>query len=133
MEGWETKLTGLFVILAIVSFIYCAAQEGSVRSALIDSFPPELQDEMTAKFALHSKALRRSTPLPIQEKYVSSLIAGAIFGLCLSLTCFSAGEVVGGWALFGVSVLVAGSAIKSWRTYKKNVAWQAARDDQEEA
>jgi hypothetical protein len=124
-------VAGLFLTLSVASFIYCFWQNQAVHNSLIDTFPPELSDDLTAKFALHGIALRRSTPLQIQSRYVSSLVAGALFGFWLSLFVFSEGEVVGGWALFAMFIISAAAAFKSWRTYKKNCDWQASRDDKE--
>jgi hypothetical protein len=127
------KLAGLFLILALAAILYSIWLDREVYNALIDTFPPELKDDLTAKFALHGMALRRSTPLPIQRKYVGSLAAGAVFGLALSLMVFSFGETKGGWLLFGAFLICIVSVIKSWWTYKKNCAWQATRDGQETA
>lgn len=126
-------MAGLFVILSVASLLYCVWLDREAYNALIDTFPPELKDDMTAKFALHGMALRRSAPLPIQRKYVGSLAAGALFCFWLSLFLFSMAETIGGWALFAVSVGGAAHAIKSWWTYRKNSDWQAARGGQETA
>jgi hypothetical protein len=131
-EGGERKVTGLFLILSIVALIYAVAQTGTVHYSLIDTFPPELKDDFSAKFALHSIALSPSTPLPLQEKYVSSLAAGTCFGLFLSLAVFSAGEVIGGCALLAAFVAGAISTLRSWRIYQENCRRRAARVDQEE-
>ncbi len=126
-------MTGLFLVLSVIAFLYCASQYGIAFYAVIDLLPPELKNDFTAKFALHRTALSRTTPLSIQGAYVKSLAAGALFGLCLSLSVFSIGQVLGGWALFVIVLIMAGSAIKAWWTYEKNRDWQSARDDKERA
>jgi len=126
-------VTALFAIPCVAAFIYAAWRNQAVHYALIDSFPPELKDEMTAKVALHAIALRPSTPLPVQADYVNSLVAGAFAMLCFSLTLFSLGEVFGGWLALIMSLISAVLTIKSWWTYNENRSRVAARDDQEES
>ena len=124
-------MTALLVILCLASFIYSVWQNQKVHLALIGSFPPEFDNEMIEKVALHAIALRSSTPLRLQADYVKSVAAFAVTFLCFSLSLFSAGEVVGGW--LGLIWFFAGAVgtIKSWRTYKENRIRQSARDDKE--
>lgn len=126
-------MSALFLVLSVAAFGYGYWQNQMVHNALIDSFPLELKDDLTAKFALHGMALRRSTPLSIQRQYVASLAAGALFGLGLSLFVFSVGKTVGGWAFLALFLVGAASAAKAWWTYRKNSAWQAAQGDRERA
>jgi hypothetical protein len=99
---------------------------------LIDSFPPELKDELTAKFALHTIALSPSTPLSLQAEYVKSLAAGCVAMFCFSLALFCAGKV-DGWLALGGFVLVAFSTVKSWKTYRHNCNRAMAHNDTEES
>lgn len=72
-------MAGLFLILALAAFLYGIWLDREVYNALIDTFPPELKDDMTAKLALHGMALRRSAPLRVQRQYIGSLAAGILF------------------------------------------------------
>jgi hypothetical protein len=126
-------VTALFAIPCFVAFVYAVWKNQMVHYALIDSFPPELSDEMTAKFALYSVALSPSTPLLVQVEYVKSLVAGAFAMLCFSLTLFSLGEMFGGWLGLIAFPVCAVPAIKSWRTYQENCRRRAARHSPEES
>jgi hypothetical protein len=103
-----------------------------VYRALIDSFPPELKDDLTAKFALHVIALSPSTPLSLQAEYLKSLAAGCVAVLCFSLSLFCADKVEG-WLALGGCLLIAISTIKSWKTYRQNRNRAVAHNDTEES
>jgi hypothetical protein len=125
-------VAAVFGVVSIIAFIWSAFRNHVVYRALIDSFPPELNDGITAKFALHVIALSPSTPLSLQAEYVKSLVAGCVAMLCFSLALFCA-EKVEGWLVLGGFLLVAISTIKAWKTYRQNCNRAVAHNDTEES
>jgi hypothetical protein len=125
-------VAAVFGILSVIAFIWAAIRNHLVYRALIDSFPPELKDDLTAKFALHVIALSPSTPLSLQAEYMKSLMAGCVAMLCFSLALFCAHRIEG-WLVLGGFLLVGFSTIKSWKTYRQNCDRKAAHNGKEES
>ena len=104
-----------------------------VYRALIDTFPPDFQDGITSKFALHTIALSPTTPLQLQADYVTSLAVGCAAMLCFSGALFCADKAIPGWFTLGGSLLIAFSTIQSWKTYRQNYDRKAEPNDEEES
>jgi hypothetical protein len=121
-------VTAVFGMVGAIAFVWSAVRNHLVYRALIDSFPPELKDGLTAKFALHVIALSPSTPLSLQAEYLKSLAAGCVAMLCFSLSLFCADKIEG-WLALGGCLLTAISAIRSWKTYRQNCNRAVAHND----
>jgi hypothetical protein len=121
-------VTAVFGMVGAIAFVWSAVRNHLVYRALIDSFPPELKDGLTAKFALHVIALSPSTPLSLQAEYLKSLAAGCVAMLCFSLSLFCADKIEG-WLALGGCLLIAISAIRSWKTYRQNCNRAVAHND----
>jgi hypothetical protein len=104
----------------LIAAIWSAARYEFVYRSLIDSFPPQFQDDLTSRYAFPVYALSPSTPLSLQANYVKSLWAGCLSLFFCALAFFSAGNVVFGcFVMAGLSWTIFG-ATKSWKTYREN-------------
>ena len=110
----------MFAFAAFASLFWAGYKYESVRSELVDSFPPEFQDEVASRFALRHYALRPSTPLRLQADYVASLIGGCLMGFFLLLLVLSAGDARASWVFLAVLLIGIASTVKPVRTYLKN-------------
>ena len=113
-------MVGLFVVLSGIALIWSGIRYQFVYRSLIDSFPPQFQDEPTSRYAFPVLALGRSTPLPLQAEYVKALWGGSVFFLCVALCFFSMRQPGVGCVVLVVFLASVFSAIKSWRTYQEN-------------
>jgi hypothetical protein len=113
-------MTAVFVVVAAIAAIWSGVKYQIIYNSIIDSFPPQFQDDLTSRYAFPVYALSSSTPLPMQEEYVKSLWGGCVCALSVSVALFSSGNVVfGSFVLLGFFWAVF-STIKSWKTYKEN-------------
>jgi hypothetical protein len=125
-------MVALFIVGAGIALLWSAIRYQFVYRSLIDSFPPQFQDDPTSRYAFPVFALSPSTPLPLQAEYVKALWGGCVAFLCVSLCFFSIGElIVGclGLVVFFASVV---SAIRAWKTYKENCNRVVPDEDNDE-
>ncbi|WJR76478.1 hypothetical protein [Bradyrhizobium sp. NP1] len=113
-------MPALFFAVGVIAFIWSAVKSQIVYYSVRDSFPPQFQDDLNARYAFSVYALMPSTPLPLQAEYMKSLWGFCVSFLCFSLGCFSMQNVVLGCFLLIGFILVVFSTFKSWRTYKEN-------------
>lgn len=113
-------MAALFAILSGIAMIWSAIRYQIVYNSVIDTFPPQFQDDLTSRYAFPVLALRASTPLPLQAEYVKASWGGCVAFLCVSLCFFSLGELIVGCLGLVVFLVSIFSAIKSWKTYKEN-------------
>lgn len=126
-------MAAIFIIAGVTAFIWSAFKHRGVYHALIDSFPPEFQDGLSSRFAIHTIALSPSTPLSLQADYVKSLAGFCLAFLCVSLFLFSLQEVRVGFLFLAVTFISAVSTTKSWKTYMENCNRSVTHDDEEES
>lgn len=125
-------MTTVFAFAIFAALIWSGFKYYAVYVALVDTFPPEWRDSLTARFALSQAALSPSTPLVVQADYVASEIGGCLVTFLLSLLLFSVGEARGGWLLAAIFLLIIASTIRSARKYWENRRRQsvtATKDD----
>src|SRR6476660_9833410 len=110
-------MAAVFFVVGAIAVILSAVRCEIVYRSLVDSFPPQFQDELTSRYAFPVLALSPSTPLALQAAYMKALWAGCVCFLCVSLGFFASQNVVFGcfcllgffWSVF--------STIKSWKTF----------------
>jgi hypothetical protein len=113
-------MAAVFFVAGAIALIWSAVRYQIVYRSLIDSFPPQFQDDLTSRYAFPVLALSPSTPLPLQADYMKTLWGSCAGFLCISLGFFVSQNVPFGflcllgffWAVF--------STLKSWKTYKEN-------------
>jgi hypothetical protein len=113
-------MSATFFVIGAIAMIWSVVKSQIVYRSVVDSLPPQFQDDLTSRYAFSVYALEPSTPLSLQAEYVKSLYGGCVAFLCVSLGCFSAGNIAfGGFFLFGFfwSVFY---TIKSRKTYNEN-------------
>lgn len=110
----------LFFGIGAIAAIWSAVRSQVIFRQLIDSFAPQFQDDLTARYAFHAYALSPSTPLPLQAEYIKVLYGGCVCALCISLGFFSLGNVVFGCFVLLGFVIGVFMTFNSWRTYRAN-------------
>lgn len=126
-------MTPLFAIPCVAIFIYAICQHQIADSALKRRIPEQLTDGLTEKFVLGGLALSSLTPLPIQRNYMNALWAFTVAMLFFSLSLLSAGEVFGGWLVFGGSIIHLLFTLRSWIAYQENCRRRASPDNTEKS
>ena len=116
----ESKMPAVFGVLCLIATIWSAVRSQIVYRSIIESFPPQFQDDWTSRFAFSVYALEPSTPLPLQRDYINSLWGGCVAFLCASLAFFSAGNLVFGCFTLASFFWTVFHTIKSWMTYQAN-------------
>lgn len=119
----------LFFAIGVIAAIWSAVRSQVIYRQLIDSFAPQFQDELTARYAFHVYALSPSTPLPLQAEYMKVLYCGCVCPLCISLGFFSLGNVVFGCFVLIGFVLGAFSTFKPWKTRRANCGRANAQEE----
>lgn len=112
--------------------IWSAIRSQIVYRAIIDSFPPQFQDELDSRYAFHVLVFYPPTPLPLQAEYLKSLWGGCASFFCISLVFFLARNwPFGGFFLifFGLAVF---ETIKSRKTYQENCKRALTQHPEEE-
>ena len=113
-------MNAVFFVAGAIAMIWSAVKYEVVYRSIVDSFPPQFQDDLTSRYAFPVLVLGSSTPLPLQDEYVKSLCGSCVFFFCISLGFFFSGNAVfGGFTLFVFSWGVF-HTIKSWKTYREN-------------
>jgi hypothetical protein len=126
-------MNAVFFVLSAIAAIWSAVRYQIVYRSVVDSFPPQFQDDLTSRYAFPVYALSPSTPLPLQAEYMKSLWGGCVSFLCVSLGFFSSQNVVfGGFCLAGFFWVVF-STLKSWKTFKENCNRASTRRDKEQS
>jgi len=126
-------MNAVFFVVGAIAAIWSAVKSEVVRRSLVDSLPPQFQDDYTSRYAFSVYALSTSTPLPLQAEYMKSSWGFCVFCLCISLGFFFSQNVVFGsffllwffWAVF--------STMKSWRTYKENCSRETSQNAKEQS
>jgi hypothetical protein len=121
------------IVIFAVAFFAVLAFAGykleKARVALVDTFLPELQEDLRSRFAFPLYVLRPSTPLDIQADYVLSLIAGCLMILLLLLFVFFVGNMQACWLFLVVLLVGVASTVKAVMTYLKNRALKRTERD----
>lgn len=109
-----------FFVAGAIALILSAIRYEVVYRSLIDSFPPQFQEDQTSRYAFPVLALSPSTPLSSQADYMKALWGSCVGCLCICLGFFASQNVSFGllcllgffWAVF--------STFKSWKIYREN-------------
>jgi hypothetical protein len=120
----------LFVLGGMI-LLFSGVKAQFVYRSIVDSLPPQFQDDLSSRYAFPVYALSSSTPLPLQAEYVKSMLGFCISFLCLSLGFFAARNVVFGCFLLVWFVWGAFVTIKSWKTYRTNCEQPLPQDEEE--
>lgn len=110
----------LFFAVGAIVGIWSAVRSQILYRKLIDSFPPQFQDDLTSRYAFSVYALDPSTPLSEQAEYMNCQYAGCASILCVSLGFFSLGHVAPGCVVLLGFLLAAFTTFKSWKIYREN-------------
>jgi hypothetical protein len=113
-------MAALFVIGSGIAFLWTGIKLQIIRNSLIDSFPPQFQDDLTSRYAFPVLVLSPSTPLPLQAEYVKASWGGCVAFLCVALCFFSIREPIVGCISLGIFLAGVFITIKSSKTYKEN-------------
>lgn len=110
----------VFFVVGGIALLLSGVRYQVVYRSLVDSFPPQFQDDLTSRYAFPVLALSPSTPLTLQSDYMTALWGSCVGLLCISLGFFASQNVLfGGLCLLGHCWAVF-STMKSWKTYKEN-------------
>src|SRR4051794_221026 len=109
----------LFFTVGAIAGIWSAVRSQILYRQLVDSFPPQFQDQLTSRYAFSVYALDPSTPLPLQAEYMKCQYAGCACILGISLGFFSLNIPAGCLVLLGFLLSVFWT-FKSWKTYQEN-------------
>ena len=112
-------MSAVFFVITAIASIWSAVKTEVIHRELVDSFPPQFQDDLMSRYALHTYALASSTPLSQQAEYMKTLYGGCAAALSGSLGFFAAGNPV-----FGCLVLI-GFFWASYQTFKSRKIYQA--------
>jgi len=74
----------VFFVVGAIAAIWSAVKFETVRRSLVESLPPQFQDDYTSRYAFSVYALSTSTPLPLQAEYMKSLWGSCVFCLYLA-------------------------------------------------
>jgi len=111
-------MPAVFGVMCFIAMIWSAVKYQFVYRAVIDTLPPQFQEN--SRYAFPVYALSPSTPLPMQAEYMQSLWGACAALLCASLAFFSAHNVpFGAFCLIGCLWGVI-YAFKSQKTYREN-------------
>lgn len=112
----------VFFVITAIAAIWSAVKSEVIHRELVDSFPPQFQDALMSRYALHAYALAPSTPLAVQSEYMKILYGGCAAALSGLLGFFAAENPA-----FGCLVLIGFfwacyQTFKSWKIYQTNCA-----------
>jgi len=112
--------TVLFVLGGFLLFV-CAIRTQFVYRAIIDTLPPQFQDDWTSRYAFSVYALEPTTPLEVQAGWVKAM--GLCCPACLSLALgfFALGNAVFGCFALLVFIVAVHHALKGRKAYKSNL------------
>jgi len=122
----------VFFVLAGVITLWSAVKSHVVYRSIVDSFPPQFQDDLSSRYAFPVLVLSPSTPLELQAEYMKSLLGGCAVFPCVSLGFFAARNVVFGCFMFIAFIWSVFSTIRSWKTYKENCERPMVNDQMDE-
>ncbi|MCA6121921.1 hypothetical protein J6500_08425 [Bradyrhizobium sp. WSM 1704] len=112
----------VFFAITAIAAIWSAVRSEVLRRELVDSLPPQFQDDLMSRYAVHTYALAPSTSLPLQTEYMKVLYAGCAAALSGSLGFFASGNpALGCFVLIGF-LWAAYQTFKSWKAYQANCA-----------
>ena len=100
--------------------------------SIVDTFPPQFQDDLSSRYAFPVLVFSRSTPLSLQAEYMKSALTGWVGWLCISAGSFFAGKFVFGY--FTLAGLAYGCywLLNAWKTYQANCEPQLDQDQLED-
>ena len=113
-------MAALFFAVGAIAGIWSAVRFQILYRQLVDSSPPQFQDQLTSRYAFSVYALDPSTPLPLQAEYMKCQYAGCGCVLAISLGLFSLGNIpVGCLVLLGFLLGVFWT-FRPWKTCEEN-------------
>jgi hypothetical protein len=110
----------VFFVMGAMAMIWSTIRYHFVYRSIVDSFAPQFQDELSARYAFSVFALDAPTPLPLQAEYMKSLWGGCTAFLCVSLGFFASRNVIFGSFLLVGFCWATFHTIQSWKIYKEN-------------
>jgi hypothetical protein len=122
----------VFFVLAGIIALWSAVKMHVIYRSIVDSFPPQFQDDLSSRYAFPVLVLTPPTPLELQAEYMKSLLGSCAVFLCVSLGCFAARNAVFGCFVLVVFIWSVFSTVRSWRTYKENCERPAVRNERDE-
>jgi hypothetical protein len=122
----------VLAVVGLLIFVWSYFRYQRVFDALIDTFPLELRDDHTSRFAIHPIALSPSTPLALQADYVKSEVGVCLAMLAGALSSFLYGNVVLGltWSVVWLVGVVV--TFNSWKAYAANRDRRISDDEKEQ-
>ena len=126
-------MAAVFFVMGGMAMIWSAVRSQVVYRSIVDSFPPQFQDDYTSRYAFSVYALAPSTPLPLQAEYMKALWAGCACMLCVALGCFALPNVVWGCFILAGFFWAVFSTFKSWKTYRENCNRAVSQNDEEQS
>jgi len=123
-------MAAVFFVLGGFLLFVAAIHTHFVYRAILDTLPPQFQDDWTSRYAFSVYALEPTTPLDVQASYIKAMGLSCPACLSVSLGFFAAGNVVWGCLALLAFVVATYSALRGWRTYKSNVDRPIDRDDE---
>jgi hypothetical protein len=122
----------VFFVLAGMLLFWSGIKLHVIYLSIVDSFPPQFQDEFYGRYAFSVLVLSSPTPLPVQEEYMKASLTSVVGFLCISLGFFVAGNIVFGCFTLGGVIFGGFTMMRSWKTYRNNRERQRIRDEMEE-
>jgi hypothetical protein len=100
--------------------------------SIVDTFPPQFQDDLVSRYAFPVLVLSHPTPLSLQADYLKSALTGWVGSLCISAGFFFASNFLLGY--FTLAGLAYGChwLVNAWKTYRTNCERQMDQDQVED-
>jgi len=111
----------VFFVLGGFLLLVCAIRTQFVYRAIIDTLPPQYQDDWTSRYAFSVYALEPTTPLEVQAEWVKAMGLSCPACLSLALGFFALGNAVFGCFALLVFVVAVHRALKGWQAYNSNL------------
>jgi len=126
-------MPAVFGVACFIAMFWSAVRYQVAYNSVVDSLPPQFQEDLTSRYAFPVYVLEPSTPLHVQAEYMKSMwgsCAGALLG---SLCFFSYQNYVFGGFVLIVFAFAMFSTTKAWRTYRDNCSRAVNRDVEEQS
>jgi hypothetical protein len=81
-------MAAVFGVACFLAIFWSAIRYQFAYNSVVDSLPPQFQDDLTSRYAFPVYVLERSTPLHVQAEYMKSLWGSCVAALCASLCVF---------------------------------------------
>jgi hypothetical protein len=111
-------MSGLLLLFTLALLITAGGFYYRALEQVRPWFPPNLKDELTARFALDAFIWERSFPADARRKYLVSVGFAAIAFLCPAIALYLQSQFFFAGCFVCLSLLQAGYGLMRWAKYK---------------